>query len=144
MIRICRATDGLIVAELVRFETVRAVHETPKAVLCEFLDGWSVWVPKSQIGPSSEVRTVGDFGTLEVRSWWADKSGATLHLIQPEDTEPSPAPPAPPPIDLREARTIYRQLVAKYHPDRNVDGEETMQDINQLWQAIISAIRKTS
>ncbi len=34
-----------------------------------------------------------------------------------------------------EAKTIYRSLVKKYHPDHNPQHEEIMRDINELWQA---------
>ena len=34
-----------------------------------------------------------------------------------------------------EAKTIYRSLAKKYHPDHNSQNAEIMRDINELWQA---------
>jgi hypothetical protein len=125
------------VARFVQFDDIWALHETAKAVLCEFPDGTQHWIPKSQIGPTSQVRVTGDAGALEVTDWCADVKGLGAHRAAPP-----PPPPKEPLIDLTEAHTLYRRLAAKYHPDRSSDSEETMTDINELWQAVVRAISK--
>lgn len=53
---------------------VSALQETAKAVLC-VIYGEEIWVPKSQIQPSSEVSEMGHFGFLVVSEWFADQYG---------------------------------------------------------------------
>ena len=128
-------SEPIIVAKYVQLGMAQAVHETDKAVLCEFNKGFfGRWVPKSQIAPSSQVRRVGDVGILEVTAWWADANGIAEQISQHD------VPPAAPSANLAEARSIYRLLTAKYHPDRNPDAEEIMKDINELWQAVTRAV----
>ena len=35
-----------------------------------------------------------------------------------------------------EASSVYKELVRKYHPDRNAAHAAVMADINALWQAV--------
>lgn len=55
------------------FEHVQALRATGRALLVRFCDGDEVWVPKSLIGPDSEVEEPGDEGDLSVAEWWADE-----------------------------------------------------------------------
>jgi len=54
----------------------RCVHETEKAILIE-VDAIedTCWIPKSQIGPLSEVNEKGDEGPLQIPQWLAEEKG---------------------------------------------------------------------
>lgn len=58
--------------DTVDFSNVVAKHETEAAILC-VVDGKEVWIPKSQIDDSSEVKEDGDEGTLVVSEWIAEQ-----------------------------------------------------------------------
>lgn len=60
--------------ETVDFENVDCQHSTDKAILC-VIDGQKYWIPLSQIAVESEVKTVGDFGTLTITEWIAQQKG---------------------------------------------------------------------
>jgi hypothetical protein len=53
---------------------VRAIRETPRAVLC-VIRGLNVWVPQSVIHVDSEVYADGHEGKLVVYEWWAKAKG---------------------------------------------------------------------
>jgi hypothetical protein len=53
---------------------VEAITETDKALLV-IIDDEQVWVPLSQISDESEVMGKGDYGTLVVTSWFAQRKG---------------------------------------------------------------------
>lgn len=53
---------------------VRAIRETPRALLC-VIDGEERWVPKSCIHDDSSVYDVGHEGELALCTWWAAKEG---------------------------------------------------------------------
>jgi hypothetical protein len=59
---------------MVTFDDVRAINETDAAVLVE-VEGQEVWFPKSHIGKDSEVKELGDTGTIEVTEWIAEQKG---------------------------------------------------------------------
>ena len=61
-------------ADKVKFEDVRALRETTRAVLVS-IDGDEYWVPKSQIDDDSEVWQDGQQGDLVVSEWWAAREG---------------------------------------------------------------------
>lgn len=46
------------------------ITETEEAILCD-MDGNQIWIPKSQIHKSSEVRHEGDTGWLVLPEWLA-------------------------------------------------------------------------
>jgi hypothetical protein len=52
----------------------RALRETPEALLCVIADR-EIWIARSQIGPNSQVRQVGDQGQLIVTAWLAERLG---------------------------------------------------------------------
>lgn len=60
----------------VRFEDVKCLKETPKALLCR-IDGVDHWIPKSQITDDSEVWDEGEHaeGTLVITAWLANEKG---------------------------------------------------------------------
>lgn len=56
------------------FKNVQGVKETDDALLCR-IDGKEVWIPQSQIEEDSEVWKEGDYGTLYISDWFAEKEG---------------------------------------------------------------------
>jgi hypothetical protein len=58
--------------EYVRVDAV--LRESERAILCK-IDKAQVWVPKSVIGEDSQVRAMGDKGTLAVARWFAEREG---------------------------------------------------------------------
>jgi hypothetical protein len=59
---------------IVLFPHVFAIAATEKALLYE-IDAKQIWVPLSQIAEESEVLERGDFGTLAVTRWYAQRKG---------------------------------------------------------------------
>lgn len=39
-------------------------------------------------------------------------------------------------LKLKRSTTIYKNMVNKYHPDRNPGAAEVMKDVNELWQSM--------
>jgi len=117
---------------------VECHRETEKALLCEFWDGAQYWVPKSQMSARSQVKHEGDEGDLVVKQWWAETSGAIEYLYKPK----APPPPAPVVDLLPTARPLYRKLILKYHPDISPRTAEMARDLNQLWQAVQTDLKK--
>jgi hypothetical protein len=66
---------------VVGIEDVECIQETPLALLCRFNGypgrdlGEDLWIPKSQISESSDVREVLDEGTLVMAEWLAVEEG---------------------------------------------------------------------
>lgn len=60
--------------DLAHIQGVTVEHETDLALLC-VVDGRKHWVPKSQIRDESEVKAVGDEGTLVIPAWLASDKG---------------------------------------------------------------------
>ena len=56
-------------------ENASILRETEKAILVECDLASDLWIPKSQIHDDSEIWEVGEYGTLLVNQWWADKEG---------------------------------------------------------------------
>lgn len=56
------------------FRNVVCVHETDKAILCEFGPHEEVWIPKSVVHDDSDVYQAGQLGDLVVERWFAQKS----------------------------------------------------------------------
>jgi hypothetical protein len=115
-----------------RIPDARALRRTARALLVEFDRGTEKWVPLSQIAADSRVWYPGDFGTLRVTRWWASRAG----LLDETDADQSAGSTPSPPIDLSNARRIYRALAQRHHPDRNPGGAATMTALNELWQAV--------
>lgn len=61
-------------AEMVQFDDVVAIADTPAAVLCVIEDD-KVWIPRSQIAKGSEVQNNEDEGSLLITKWIAKKKG---------------------------------------------------------------------
>lgn len=61
--------------EFVEVHDVVCRSATEKAIRIEAGDGESVWIPRSQISPDSDVTNVGHIGTLIVQKWLAVKNG---------------------------------------------------------------------
>lgn len=59
---------------LVSIPNVRAIS-VGLALICELPDGRRFSTPVDLIGPDSQVRSPGDFGTLEVVRWFAREQG---------------------------------------------------------------------
>lgn len=58
------------------FAGVKVVAATDKALLVDFPDDEEqLWVPRSQIGPDSDVVEKDDEGDLDVTRWWAEQAG---------------------------------------------------------------------
>jgi hypothetical protein len=53
---------------------VEIIAETERALLC-VIDGHEIWIPRSQVTLDSEVAEKGDFGTLVVTRWFAERTG---------------------------------------------------------------------
>lgn len=63
-------------SKLVYFDMVEAVSSTPNGLWVDLFDyDRDVFVPYSQIDPSSEVRQEADVGRLVVTAWWARENG---------------------------------------------------------------------
>lgn len=58
----------------VSFLDVEAIAETAKALLVAIADR-EVWIPFSQLSDESEVSAKGNYGTLVVRRWFAERAG---------------------------------------------------------------------
>lgn len=56
------------------FYEVACIAETSKAIRV-VINEKPYWIPKSQVDDDSEVFSEGDFGTLVVSDWWAEKEG---------------------------------------------------------------------
>jgi hypothetical protein len=63
------------VKEQVSIEGVVALQGTSKAVLISLADGREIWVPRSHILESSEVKEDPDSGTLTITRWMAEQKG---------------------------------------------------------------------
>lgn len=57
------------------FENVEVVQETTEAILVQFPSRKETWIPKSQVTDDSEVWEDGQYGTLVVTDWFAEKEG---------------------------------------------------------------------
>jgi hypothetical protein len=67
-----KATTGL--RDLVTIDDVEVIAETEKALL--IFDGdREEWVPRSQIGKTSDVHEKGDKGTILIPEWLAKEKG---------------------------------------------------------------------
>lgn len=60
--------------EWAELDDVEGLGETEKALKVD-INGNEEWVPRSQIAKDSEVTGEGDFGTLKVSRWLAEKRG---------------------------------------------------------------------
>jgi hypothetical protein len=61
---------------VVGIEDVECIQETPLALLCRFHErDEDLWIPKSQVSESSDVREVLDEGTLVMAEWLAVEEG---------------------------------------------------------------------
>jgi hypothetical protein len=60
--------------EYAEVDGCKCAQETAKALLI-VVDGKQHWIPKSQIGPDSEVFKVNDEGTLSLAEWLAVEKG---------------------------------------------------------------------
>jgi hypothetical protein len=49
------------------------IGETAKALKVEHSSGEELWVPKSVICEASDVKELGDYGTLVIPQWFAKK-----------------------------------------------------------------------
>ena len=58
----------------VAFEDVTSTSDTPLALYC-YIEGKSVWIPKSQIHDDSEVYRKNQTGTLIISRWIAEQKG---------------------------------------------------------------------
>lgn len=52
----------------------KCIQETPNAILVD-RNGGQAWVPKSQIHDASQVKKLGQMGTLIINKWLAQKKG---------------------------------------------------------------------
>jgi hypothetical protein len=69
------------------------------------------------------------------RHIWNDRAPYTLVEHSPPRQKRQDAPASD--DDPKDsAATIYRRLVAKYHPDRSPESAAVMRDINSLYQAL--------
>lgn len=50
-------------------------RETEKAIMVRMPDWTDLWVPKSVLHPSNEVKEYEDIGKLVVHRWWAKEHG---------------------------------------------------------------------
>jgi hypothetical protein len=116
-----------------KFTFAERRRETVKAFLYEILSN-SFWVPKSQILNADPKQ-----GILVTTLWWAEVSGAKYIYEQAKEARTATLEPE---LTLATAGVIYRRLALKYHPDRNPDAEEFMTDLNQLWQAVKTDLKK--
>ena len=65
-----------------------------------------------------------------------------LNELAPEVFEqPREQPSAPAEIELRETNKTYRRLAMEHHPDHG-GASQTMQAVNQLWQALQTDIKR--
>tara|TARA_R110000751_G_scaffold9157_6_gene35033 strand:+ start:328 stop:612 length:285 start_codon:yes stop_codon:yes gene_type:complete len=83
--------------KFVGFKCENVEKESLKALYC-LIQGNMHWVPKSQIGDESEVKTEGDSGIIMLSEWIAGEKG--LSAVDGEAVKaPSPAKPSGPKID---------------------------------------------
>lgn len=120
----------------VRIWVTEVLRETDKALLCLVLDADGVeaeyWIPISQIAASSEVRGLGDEGILVIPGWLAERNNISVA----ESQMPGPR------LSLADLKTIYRDLVSRWHPDRaGADGHAITIGINAFWEKIQQAAR---
>jgi hypothetical protein len=138
-----------------QFSKTEILRNGQKAVLVWFQAiSREMWIPKSLLMHGS-IRFVGEHGLLIVPDWKGQELIDELGLEEPtytdaykdgfaegydtgyrdgytaataqDSTERGLSQPKP--------HSIYRKLVAKWHPDRDGGNEEVMKDINELWQA---------
>ena len=74
-----RAENGTLIvksdqSDFVSVGNVRAISDI-LALMCELPDGRRVAVPKTSLGPGSQVRRPGDVGTLVLRREYAERLG---------------------------------------------------------------------
>ena|SRR5215472_12787198 len=127
-------------SEYINIGRVRALAETRLALLIEDPWGLDLWVPKSQIGPFSEVKHKDQSGNFFVSSWWLDQKGY-FEEREEEAEEPKPQPSTPEDLRLTRSQSVYRRLAMKYHPDRSAETAEFMVDLNELWQAVLADVK---
>lgn len=60
--------------DTVEYEHMMVERETDAAILV-IIDKRDIWIPKSQIHETSEVRGDGDTGTLVITEWIAKQKG---------------------------------------------------------------------
>ena len=58
---------------VVRSDDVLIIAETEKAICCEGIVDYPVWIPKSQVHDDSEIWRKDDEGTLTITRWWAEE-----------------------------------------------------------------------
>ena len=68
-------SEDSIEKEWFEIDDVLCIAETPKAILCRFVDDREHWIPLSQVSVKSEVQEMGDEGTLIISEWLAEKKG---------------------------------------------------------------------
>lgn len=129
--------------ETVTFSSVTAVRRTPKSLQCR-IGGVLKYVPVSQIDFRSRVRIPGDFGDLITSAWWASVEGINQHGGGGRSEQTYRAESRSSVIELTSATRLYRQLAAKYHPDRSPETAEVMRDLNELWQAVGTDLKEMS
>lgn len=61
--------------EDVEIPLVKCIGETSKAILVLVDGDEKVWLPRSQVSESSEVRREGDEGNLVIPEWLAEEKG---------------------------------------------------------------------
>jgi len=109
----------------VSIHDVEALHATEKALRCEIPSprgGFEAWVPLSQIDEESEVRNMGDHGTLIVTTWWYHASKTDKQFG--EQTRRSPARDRGP---LERAK----ELVVKLTPAEQTELVEFLEPIRR-------------
>jgi hypothetical protein len=122
--------------ELADIPDARLKRQTEKALLF-VIEGGDYWIPKSQVYSSDDLR-VGYQGTIRVSTWFLRANG--LEFL----AEPAPPHSGGAVNVLPDAKKIYRNLATKYHPDRSPDTGEMMRDLNELWQAVLSDLRRNA
>ncbi|MBV8774455.1 MAG: hypothetical protein JO166_19280 [Deltaproteobacteria bacterium] len=98
---------------------VSAIGESEKALRCRLQGNEQRWVPKSQIQRNSEVKRLGNCGTLVVSDWWfARYQEESTNYREATSSNATSA------VGLGEAMRIYRQLAHENRPDLTPKTEQ--------------------
>lgn len=120
-------------------DKIEVLRETDKAFLIWF-EKFSLdrWVPKSQM--RGVFHPPGYKGSIDISSWLWDKLKVEFQQAGQTNTDTGSNQKKEEDVSMEEgrrnsaARTLYRKLAAKYHPDVSPETAEVMRDINELWQ----------
>tara|TARA_R100001594_G_scaffold51067_1_gene84392 strand:+ start:5525 stop:5806 length:282 start_codon:yes stop_codon:yes gene_type:complete len=80
------------------FECLEVQKETEKALCC-VIQGETLWLPKSQISPDSQVKGEGQTGVITISEWIADQKGLEAKDIEVKPESAKKEAPKTVPMD---------------------------------------------